>query len=203
VDHLKQKMEELQKPLAKAQQNRDLLKKQLATYDKDVMALRNAKARLLVLKKKVKDIKQERKELEEKFLKVEKEKEDMYRKFEVAIEQLRTRADYKNQVLDEKLRVLQSELERKEVQLQELVQRSGLDARTVDEICKKMEEAIEAKNSILRNLKYSLAHATKAYNDAIRVYEAKLVEFGIPAEELGLELLETNTSNMPAGLVAA
>ena len=73
----------------------------------------------------------------------------------------------------------------------------------VEDICKKMEEAIEAKNSILRNLKYSLAHATKAYNDAIRVYEAKLVEFGIPAEELGLELLETNTSNMPAGLVAA
>ena len=28
-------------------------------------------------------------------------------------------------------------------------------------------------------------------------------EFGIPAEELGLETLETNTSNMPAGLVAA
>jgi transposase len=72
------------------------LKKQLATYDKDEMALRNAKARLKVLKKKVKDIKSERKELEEKFLKVEKEKEDMYRKFELAIEQLRTRADYKN-----------------------------------------------------------------------------------------------------------
>jgi peptidoglycan hydrolase CwlO-like protein len=81
------------------------------------MALKNAKARLLVLKKKVKDIKQERKELEEKFLKVEKEKEDMYRKFELAIQQLRSRADYKNQILDEKLRVLQSELERKEVQL--------------------------------------------------------------------------------------
>ena len=57
--------------------------------------------------------------------------------------------------------------------------------------------------SILRNLKYSLAHATKAYNDAIRVYEAKLVEFGIPADELGLEPLPTNTSKMPAGLVAA
>ena len=87
--------------------------------------------------------------------------------------------------------------------LKELVQRSGLDQGTVDNICKNMEEAIEAKNSILRNLKYSLAHATKAYNDAIRVYEAKLVEFGIPAEELGLEPLVTNTSTMPAGLVAA
>ena len=50
------------------------------------MALKNAKARLQVLKKKVKDIKTERKELEEKFLKVEKEKEDRYRKFEVAIQ---------------------------------------------------------------------------------------------------------------------
>ena len=37
----------------------------------------------------------------------------------------------------------------------------------------------------------SFVYATKAYNDAIRVYEAKLVEFGIPAEELGLELLDT------------
>jgi hypothetical protein len=53
------------------------------------MALKNAGARLIVLKKRVRDIKNERKELEEKFIKVEKEKEDMYRKFEIAISQLR------------------------------------------------------------------------------------------------------------------
>jgi len=127
----------------------------------------------------------------------------MYSKFEEAINQLRTRADYKNELLERKLQVFQQDYEKKELTLRELVQRSGLDSTTVDEICKKMEEAIEAKNSILRNLKYSLAHATKAYNDAIRVYEAKLVEFGIPADELGLEPLVTNTSTMPAGLVAA
>ena len=70
------------------------------------MALTNAKARLEVLKLKVKEIKDHRKELEEKFLKVEREKQDMYKKFEVAISQLRTRSDYKNQILDDKLRVL-------------------------------------------------------------------------------------------------
>jgi growth arrest-specific protein 8 len=105
--------------------------------------------------------------------------------------------------LEQKLGVFTDDMEKKELTLRELVQRSGLDQGTVDDITKKMEEAIEAKNSILRNLRYSLAHATKAYNDAIRVYEAKLVEFGIPAEELGLEPLATNTSTMPAGLVAA
>ena len=55
----------------------------------------------------------------------------------------------------------------------------------MSDLSKRIEESLESKNSIVKNLKYSLAHATKAYNDAIRVYEAKLVEFGIPAEELG------------------
>lgn len=56
---------------------------------------------------------------------------------------------------------------------------------------------------MINSLKYSINHATKAYNDAIRVYEAKLVEFGIPPEELGFQILETKTSTMPAGLVSS
>ena len=203
VEHLKGEMEKLKRPLANAITERDSLQKQLANYNKNVMAIRNAKARLQVLKNKEVEVKQNRATLEEKFIQVQKEKDDMQAKFEIAIDQLRSKANYKNQILDEVLAVRQAELDKKDVQLRELVQRSGLDQGTVDEICKKMEEAIEAKNSIIRNLRYSMAHATKAYNDAIRVYEAKLVEFGIPAEELGLELLETQTSNMPAGLVAA
>ena len=79
------------------------------------MALRNAKARLQVLKNKEKECKSDRLELEEKFLMVEKEKKDMYNKFEVAIEQLRSKANYKNKVLDEILAVRQAELEKKEV----------------------------------------------------------------------------------------
>lgn len=167
------------------------------------MALRNAKGSLKDLKDKHEIITTDREALDKKFKKCESEKQSMYRKFEQAIEQLRSRADFKNEKLEEKLMVFENELEKKELTFRELAQRCGLGQDQVDDICKKMEEAIEAKNSILRNLKYSLAHAIKAYNDAIRVYEAKLVEFGIPAEELGLEPLVTNTSTMPAGLVAA
>ena len=156
------------------------------------MALRNARGCLKDLKAKTKQLKEDKEALDDKFKKVTQEKNDMYAKFEIVIMQLR-----------QKLVTFQRDYDKKELDLRELVQRSGLDTSTIEEICKKMEEAIEAKNSILRNLKYSLAHATKAYNDAIRVYEAKLVEFGIPADELGLEPLPTNTSKMPAGLVAA
>jgi hypothetical protein len=43
-------MDDLKVPLANCLQERDNLKKSLVTYDKDCMALRNAKARYQVLK---------------------------------------------------------------------------------------------------------------------------------------------------------
>ena len=193
----------MQGPLAAERLRKTTLENSVANFDLNVMGLNNAKGSLEDIQKRLKHVREEKVKLEEKVRKAESEKNDMYRKFEIAIRQLQSRAEYKNDTLERKLAVFQRDLERKEMTLRELVQRSGLDQATVDNICKNMEEAIEAKNSILRNLKYSLAHAIKAYNDAIRVYEAKLLEFGIPADELGIEPLVTNTSTMPAGLVAA
>jgi len=45
----------------------------------------------------------------------------MYTKFEEAINQLRTRADYKNEMLERKLQVFQQDYEKKELTLRELV----------------------------------------------------------------------------------
>mmetsp|Transcript_33955 Transcript_33955/g.30707 ORF Transcript_33955/g.30707 Transcript_33955/m.30707 type:complete len:90 (+) Transcript_33955:589-858(+) len=87
--------------------------------------------------------------------------------------------------------------------LQNLVQKSAMDQNVINQVLTKIHQSIESKNTLLKNLKYSIHHATKAYNDAIRVYEAKLTEFGIPPEELGFQPLETVTSTMPAGLVSS
>lgn len=67
---------------------------------------------------------------------------------------------------------------------------------------KKLEEVLTNKNSIIRALQYDVAKVSKAHNDLIRVYEAKLAEYGIPAEQLGFRPLITSTSTGPAGLVA-
>lgn len=58
----------------------------------------------------------------------------MNKKFELASEQLRMRADYKNSLLDEKLAQNQDENTRKETQIHELIQKSGLNPGTIDEI---------------------------------------------------------------------
>lgn len=61
------------------------------------------------------------------------------------------------------------------------MQNAQLEPNAVEEIKSKVKDSIENKNQVIKNLKYSIHHATKAYNDAIRVYEAKLVQFGIPS----------------------
>jgi len=115
IESLRDKKEELTKPLERALSERDTLQKQIANFSKDLMAKRNAKARLQVLHNKKKEYLENKEELEKKFKQLEKEKKDMYSKFERAIDQLRSRANYKNQVLDEVLAVRQAELEKKEV----------------------------------------------------------------------------------------
>ncbi len=65
-----------------------------------------------------------------------------------------------------------------------------------------MEDVLSAKNSQIASLQYDVTKVSKAHNDLIRVYEAKLTEYGIPAEELGFRPLITSTGKGPAGLVA-
>ena len=70
VEHLRQEMTKLKEPLAEKVAERERYQKQLANFKKDVMALRNAKARLEVLKTKEIKCKADKAELEDKFIKV-------------------------------------------------------------------------------------------------------------------------------------
>ena len=78
---------------------------------------------------------------------------------------------------------------------------ANLDPGTLAAINKRLEEVLDNKNQIIKALQYDIAKVSKAHNDLIRVYEAKLTEFGIPVDELGFRPLVTNTSTGPAGLV--
>ena len=69
------------------------------------MGYRNAKGSLKDLEKRREDLKKEKVKLDEKYKKAEQEKQDMYRKFEIAVAQLQTKSNYKNEVLEQKLGV--------------------------------------------------------------------------------------------------
>ncbi|XP_072492501.1 dynein regulatory complex subunit 4 isoform X2 [Notamacropus eugenii] len=213
-DHLEKEMAEvtvqnkrLVEPLQKARDELLDLQKKLINYEKDKHALTSSKARLKVAEKELKDLQWEHEVLEQRFFKVQMERDDLYSKFEKAIQEVQQKTGFKNLILERKLMTLSNVMERKDVQLNEILSSSNLDPEALAVVSRKLEDVLESKNNTIKDLQYELARVCKAHNDLLRTYEAKLVAFGIPLDNIGFKPLETsvigqNLGHGPAGLVS-
>ncbi|KAJ3026547.1 UNVERIFIED_CONTAM: Dynein regulatory complex subunit 4 [Siphonaria sp. JEL0065] len=194
----------LSEPLMAALADCDTLKKQLQHYEKDKMSLQNAKARLKVLEEKHKQLLWEHEVLEQRFSQVEKERNELYEGFVDRIIGVQQRSGFKNLILEKKVESLKETLEKKDLQLNEILKATNLDPAALANLTRRLEEVLELKNQQIKELQYDLAKVTKAHNDMIRVYEAKLTEYSIPIEEMGFKplVVTSKTGTNPAGLVA-
>ncbi|KXZ48295.1 hypothetical protein GPECTOR_29g70 [Gonium pectorale] len=191
----------LSEPLTKALKEVETLRQQLANYDKDRLSLSQTKARLLNAERQIKNLEWENEVLSQRFAKVQAERDELYSKFEASIFDVQQKTGLKSALLEKKIEALGEALELKEAQLAEVLTAANLDPGTLAAINQRLEEVLDNKNAIIKALQYDVAKVSKAHNDLIRVYEAKLTEFGIPVDELGFRPLVTNTSTGPAGLV--
>nr|XP_058135522.1 dynein regulatory complex subunit 4 isoform X2 [Dasypus novemcinctus] len=213
-DHLEKEMAEvsvqnkrLADPLQKARDEMGEMQKRLVSYERDKQILTCTKARLKVAEKELKGLQWEHEVLEQRFAKVQQERDELYQKFTAAIHEVQQKAGFKNLVLERKLQALSAAVEKKEAQLSEVLAASSLDAGALTVVSRKLEDVLESKNSTIKDLQYELARVCKAHNDLLRTYEAKLLAFGVPLDNVGFRPLETAVIGQtlgqgPAGLVA-
>ncbi|RXM29541.1 Methenyltetrahydrofolate synthase domain-containing protein [Acipenser ruthenus] len=159
-----------------------------------------AKARLKVADKEMKDLKWEHEVLEQRFSKVQDERDELYQKFIKAIHEVQQKSGFKNLLLERKLHALTDTLEKKEVQLNEVLSASNLDPTALTVVTRKLEDILDSKNSAIKDLQYELARVCKAHNDLLRTYETKLRAFGIPVDELGFKPLESTVAGQTLGV---
>eukprot|EP00913_Durusdinium_trenchii_P029336 g27501.t1 len=169
------------------------------------MALKNLKAHYKRLEEQISEAKQEYRACEDKYRKMEKERDDLYKRFKKAVQEIQRKAELgKNMVLEKKLEELAQQFEetlgsaaaskkgiRNGCQRSTVLGNAKLDPSIVANVTKKLEQ----------DLQYQVHQATKQYNDTIRVYESKLQGLGVEPEEIGFEAIQTATSLMPARLV--
>ncbi|XP_029780749.1 dynein regulatory complex subunit 4 isoform X2 [Suricata suricatta] len=205
----------LAEPLQKARDDMNEMQKQLGNYERDKQVLVRTRARLKVTEKELKDLQWEHEVLEQRFLKgrgplyalqVQQERDELYRKFTAAILEVQQKVGFKNLVLQRKLQALSAAVEKKEVQFNEVLAASNLDPAALTLVSRKLEDVLESKNNTIKDLQYELARVCKAHNDLLRTYEAKLLAFGIPLDNVGFKPLETAVIGQtlgqgPAGLV--
>merc|ERR1712178_167006 len=100
---LTQENKDLSEPLLKKQEEQRELEEKLKSYTKDKMALRNLKAHNKQLEERIGEAKSDYRGTEEKFRKIEKERGDLYRRFQKAVRETQRRAELgKNSVLEKK-----------------------------------------------------------------------------------------------------
>jgi hypothetical protein len=199
---LTQENKDLSEPLAKKLEEQRELEEKLKSYTKDKMALKNLRAHHKQLEEKTAEAKQEYRATEEKHRKLEKERDDLSRRFQKAVREIQRKAELgKNTILEKKLEVLTGQFDEKQAQLTEVLTAAKLDPSIVSSVTKKLEQVLGAKNRQIKDLQYQVHQCTKSYNDTIRVYESKLPALGIDSEEIGFEAIQTATSLMPARLV--
>ncbi|NXG65298.1 DRC4 protein, partial [Hemiprocne comata] len=182
---------QLEEPLQQAREQLFELQKKVAHYDKDKMALTNTKAHLKVTLKELKDLQWEHEVLEQRFRKVQEERDELYQKFTKAIQEVQQKTGFKNLLLERKLKGLLSVMEKKEVELSEVLTASNLDPSALSLVSHKLKDVLGSKNATIKDLQQELARVCKAHNDLLQTMETKLTAFGIPLDNLGFKPLAT------------
>jgi len=193
------------------------VKNRLKKYYNQEINMKNMKAKITSLKEKFNETTKKTEEIESKKKETQEKIDDLKNKFRDVLEQYKSKTEHKNDILEKHIKQLNEDYEKRETEIEEILKNVEIVGNRnlgeeenknngfnqgFNELLDHIKTTLSEKTIIIKRLKASLAVSAKAFNDTIRVYEAKLIEFGLPPEELGFQLLETNTSKMPAGLVS-
>ncbi|GIL67832.1 hypothetical protein Vafri_21099, partial [Volvox africanus] len=139
----------LSEPLTKALKEVEMLRQQLANYDKDKLSLSQTKARLLNAERQIKNLEWENEVLSQRFSKVQGERDELYSKFEASIYDVQQKTGLKSALLEKKIEALGEALEMKEAQLAEVLTAANLDPGTLAAINQRLEEVLDNKNQVM------------------------------------------------------
>ena len=217
-DILQKEIDILEAKYQEAKNINKQVKDRLNKYYNQEINMKNMKAKISTLKEKCKDITKKTEDIEMRKQETQDKIDDLKNKFRMVLDQYKEKTEHKNDILPRHINQLNEDYEKREVEIEEILKNvdivgnrsegeggknnGGFSREMFNELMDHIKSTLSEKTIIIKRLKASLAVAAKAFNDTIRVYEAKLIEFGLPPEELGFQLLETNTSKMPAGLVS-
>lgn len=180
-----QENKNMAEPLSKALEDVKILRAKLEQYNKDKLKLKENQA--LLAKKEAILAKNdwEHEVLLQRYEHLKKDKDRLFDAFQDAIYDVHQKSGLKNLLLEKKLTALKDELIKKEAQLNEVLVQASLDTSVFGTITRKLDDVVEVKNQMIRDLQAELERVIRLHNHAIETYEGRLLDYAIPVEELG------------------
>lgn len=132
---------------------------------------------------------------------VQRQRDVLYTTFEDVVLSVQAQAEGRNDALGHMLHSLQDQYRVKNAQFGAVLRASSLDPVVLQNVTRKLDDVLTAKNEQIDELRYEVAKVTKAHNDLVRVYETKLAALGVPKGELNIEPSIGLANTVPANLV--
>merc|ERR1712187_544860 len=184
---LEQRNKQLKEPLKKAHQDVERLEADLTVYEEDKKKLAAVKEKIKQMETLLHRIEFQHEGLNQQFVMVTREREDLYGKFQHAIYDVQQKSGLKNLILEKKIDAIEEALETTEAQVSELLTSANVDQATTQGISHKLDQVIAYKNDIVSQLQDEVQRIKDSHRTMVKTYESKLAEYGIPAEGLGFE----------------
>ncbi|KAG5897821.1 hypothetical protein JTB14_011821 [Gonioctena quinquepunctata] len=191
-------------PLKQALDDVKEYKRQLQNYEKDKISLANTKATLSQKMKELADLRWSYDALELRFETLQLERNELHSRFVKAVLEVQQKTGVKNMLLQKRLQTVSQVAEHRDIIIGEL---NAALQQPPARSNQKLADILSKKNAMISDLQYELARVCKAHDDLLETFEEKLVQYGIPKQELGFTPLrivlegQAGLARGPAGLV--
>jgi len=182
---LEQRNKQLKEPLKRAHQDVERLEADLQAYEEDKKKLAAVKEKIKQSETLLHRMEFQHDVLQQQLGTVKNERDDLYDNFQHSIYDVQQRSGLKSLLLEKKIDTIEEALETSEAQVSELLTSANVDQATSSGISQKLDQVIAYKNDIVSQLQEEVQRIRDSHATMVKTYEAKLAEYGIPAEELG------------------
>ncbi|XP_023238429.1 growth arrest-specific protein 8-like [Centruroides sculpturatus] len=175
-----------------AQTNEQLasLRKQLRSRDVDKVDLKKTKSQLKSLIKTQSEEKLQIEILRQQLDSVTKERDVLMENFVKCARNIQQKAEFKRCLVERKLEITALNLERKQLELDELVNNGYVSKEILRNVELKLENILTDKNNQTAALKEEIAKQCRMHNDMIRTFECALAKYKLDAKSLGLQKMK-------------
>ena len=187
----------LKPPLQRAMEEKTVLLDCLKNVEKNKESMSRVQKALAKTERSISEIQEEMERLHEKVEKVLVEKAEVeQRMFDVGMESSNG-ISQKNALLERRVEELKKEVISKEAQIEEIVRQFRVQPDVLQAVGLRMDQELDTRDQIVKNLTNEISKVKKARLDAIRVFRHRLLEEGVPEEDLPAEDRDVHRNPQP------
>ncbi|KAI9528401.1 hypothetical protein NQZ68_020226 [Dissostichus eleginoides] len=135
-------------------------------------------------KNELDDLKRECETMEQKFSKLQQERDELYKTFTENVQKVQHKVNLKSSLLELKLEGLTESVEKTQAQLFSVISASNMDQTAINGVTNRIEEYIDSSNNSIKKLQNKRAQISQARKDLLLTYEAKQRSLRVSVEGL-------------------